>query len=127
MTKPMNRYFGAPNRRNEDFCPLTGQALFVDDINMPDLLHAAFVRSSHAHARILSIDGAVARDRNGVVAVFTAVDLGEFWTPVPLVVPPSPIGPNPSSRTHSAMKPRPMYSATRPAPSRTDEGEFLPS
>ncbi len=44
------RYFGAPVRRNEDHKLLTGQALFVDDVELPDLAHAAFLRSQVAHA-----------------------------------------------------------------------------
>ncbi len=50
------RYFGAPVPRNEDARLLTGGALFVDDVELPGLLHAAFVRSPHAHARIRGID-----------------------------------------------------------------------
>ncbi|MBV8512150.1 MAG: hypothetical protein JO289_18500, partial [Xanthobacteraceae bacterium] len=50
------RYFGAPIPRNEDRRLLSGQALFVDDVELPGLLHAAFLRSSIAHARIRRID-----------------------------------------------------------------------
>jgi aerobic carbon-monoxide dehydrogenase large subunit len=71
------RYFGAPIPRNEDRRLLSGQALFVDDVELPGLLHAAFLRSSMAHARIQRIDVAAARKRPGVVAVYTAADLGD--------------------------------------------------
>ena len=46
------RYFGAPVARNEDHRLLTGKALFVDDVELPGMLHAAFLRSEVAHARI---------------------------------------------------------------------------
>ncbi len=85
------RYFGAPVRRNEDHKLLTGQALFVDDVELPDLAHAAFLRSQVAHARIKRIDVTAARQRHGVIAVYTADDLGDYWQPGPLLVPPPPI------------------------------------
>ncbi|MDB5598018.1 MAG: xanthine dehydrogenase, molybdenum binding subunit apoprotein [Xanthobacteraceae bacterium] len=85
------RYFGAPVKRNEDRRLLTGQALFVDDVELPGLLHAALLRSQVAHARIKSIDVSAARQRPGVVAVYTAEDLGAYWQPGPLLVPPPPI------------------------------------
>ncbi len=85
------RYFGAPITRNEDRRLLTGQALFVDDVELPGLLHAALLRSQVAHAHIRSIDVSAARSRRGVAAVYTAGDLGDFWQPGPLVVPPPPI------------------------------------
>ena len=85
------RYFGAPITRNEDARLLSGQALFVDDVELPGMLHAAFLRSNVAHARIRSIDVAAARARAGVVAVYTAADLGAYWAPGPLLVPPPPI------------------------------------
>ena len=85
------RNFGAPIRRNEDKRLLSGQALFVDDVELPSMLYAAFLRSNVAHATIRSIDVAAARAREGVVAVYTAVDLGAYWAPGPLLVPPPPI------------------------------------
>src|SRR6266446_5049394 len=85
------RYFGAPIRRNEDWRLLTGRALFVDDIAFPDMVHAAFLRSAVAHGRIRSIDVEAARARPGVIAVYTAADLGDYWKPGPLLVPPPPI------------------------------------
>ena len=85
------RNFGAPIRRNEDARLLSGQALFVDDVELPGMLYAAFLRSNVAHARLRSIDVSAARAREGVVAVYTADDLGEYWAPGPLLVPPPPI------------------------------------
>jgi carbon-monoxide dehydrogenase large subunit len=85
------RFFGAPVKRNEDKKLLTGQALFIDDVELPGMLHAAFLRSPVAHARIRRIDASAALTRSGVVAVYTAEDLGTYWQPGPLLVPPPPI------------------------------------
>jgi aerobic carbon-monoxide dehydrogenase large subunit len=85
------RFFGAPVKRNEDRKLLTGQALFIDDVELPGLLHAAFLRSQVAHARIRRIDASAALKRPGVVAVYTAEDLGPYWQAGPLLVPPPPI------------------------------------
>lgn len=82
-----NQYIGQRIRRNEDPRLLTGQALFVDDVQMPGMLHAAFLRSDYAHARLRSIDVSAARAHPGVVAVYTAEDMGDFWRPGPLLVP----------------------------------------
>lgn len=82
------RYIGQRVTRNEDARLLTGQALFVDDVDLPGMLHAAFLRSDYAHARIKGIDVSAARRRPGVVAVYTAADMGDFWRPGPLIVPP---------------------------------------
>ncbi len=85
------RYFGQPVKRNEDPRLLTGRALFVDDVDLPGMLHVAFLRSDLAHARIRSIDVSRARQRPGVVAVYTAEDLGDYWRHGPLLVPPPPV------------------------------------
>ncbi|MDQ3606460.1 MAG: xanthine dehydrogenase family protein molybdopterin-binding subunit, partial [Gemmatimonadota bacterium] len=85
------RYVGESVPRNEDLRLLTGRALFVDDVQLEGMLHAAFLRSDHAHALIRGIDVAAARARPGVVAVFTAEDLGDYWQPGPLLVPPPPV------------------------------------
>ncbi len=82
------KWIGQPIKRNEDPRLLTGQALYVDDVDMPGMLHAAFLRSDYAHARIRSIDVSAARARPGVVAVYTAEDMADFWRPGPLIVPP---------------------------------------
>ncbi|MGH7674082.1 MAG: xanthine dehydrogenase family protein molybdopterin-binding subunit, partial [Gemmatimonadales bacterium] len=85
------RYVGRPVARNEDQRLLTGRALFVDDVQLDGMLHVAFLRSDHAHARLRGVDAAAARRRPGVVAVYTAADLGDYWQPGPLLVPPPPI------------------------------------
>ena len=73
------RTFGQRIKRNEDPKLLTGSALFVDDVDLPEMGHIAFVRSPYAHARIKSIDATAARALDGVIAVYTAEDLGDFW------------------------------------------------
>jgi carbon-monoxide dehydrogenase large subunit len=85
------RYFGQPIKRNEDPRLLTGQALFTDDVHLPGMLHVAFVRSDYAHGYLRSIDTSAARETPGVVAIYTAEDLGDYWRPGPLLVPPPPI------------------------------------
>jgi len=85
------RYVGEWVTRNEDQRLLTGHALFVDDVRLEGMLHVAFVRSDHAHAVLRGVDASAARARPGVVAVYTAEDLGDYWQPGPLLVPPPPI------------------------------------
>ncbi len=84
-------YLSARVLRNEDARLLTGRALFVDDVQLPGMLQVAFLRSQHAHGRLVSIDASAARARPGVAAVYTAADLGDYWKPGPLLVPPPPI------------------------------------
>jgi carbon-monoxide dehydrogenase large subunit len=72
-TRP--KMVGARIRRTEDPRLLTGNGAFVDDRQPAGLLHVAFRRSDHAHARIRSIDCEAARAYPGVVAVFTGADL----------------------------------------------------
>jgi CO/xanthine dehydrogenase Mo-binding subunit len=84
------KVIGRRIKRNEDPRLLTGQALFVDDVQMPGMLHVAFLRSDYAHARLRSIDVTAARGRPGVVAVYTAEDLGSDWKRAPALVSPPP-------------------------------------
>ena len=85
------RYFGERIKRNEDPRLLTGQGLYVDDVDLPNMLHAAFLRSPYAHARIKNIDVSLALQREGVVAIYTADNLGNYWKPGPLLVSPPPV------------------------------------
>src|SRR5262249_10242681 len=62
---------------------LTGAGRYVDDIKLPGMLHAAFVRSPLAHARVLSVDVSAARALPGVVAAFTGADLEAMTVPGP--------------------------------------------
>ena len=70
---------------------LRGEGLFTDDVQLPDMAHAAFVRSPYAHAKILSIDTSEAEALDGVIAIYTAESLGDYWQPGPLLVPPPPV------------------------------------
>jgi carbon-monoxide dehydrogenase large subunit len=78
------KYFGASVRRKEDPRYLRGEGRFVDDIKLPGLLHVAFVRSPHAHARITAIRTEAARRLPGVANVFTFADLERWMKPLPL-------------------------------------------
>lgn len=66
---------GAGTPRIEDAALLRGEARFLDDIPVAMPLHACFVRSPHAHARIVSIDLSAARAMPGVAAAYAAADL----------------------------------------------------
>jgi len=80
------RYTGASIKRSEDPRILTGNGRYVDDIKLPGMLHAAFVRSPMAHARVLSVDVSAARALPGVVAAFTGADLEAMTVPGPDVL-----------------------------------------
>lgn len=64
--------------RREDLRFTTGTGQYLADLPATRDLHAAFVRSSSAHAHVLSIDSSTASTREGVVAVLTAADLGRY-------------------------------------------------
>src|SRR5882762_412855 len=71
----MNRYgIGQPVRRVEDQRFLTGRARYVDDIQLPHMLHGAVVMSPHAHARIKNIDASAALAMAGVHLVLTGAE-----------------------------------------------------
>ena len=79
-------YIGAPLRRKEDWRFLTGRGRFVDDVKLPNMLHAVVVRSPHAHARILAVDTAAARGMPGVADVVTFDDIAAAVEPRPIPV-----------------------------------------
>jgi len=62
-------------RRIEDPALVTGRGRYTDDLTQPGQLHIAFLRSPHAHARLLGVDVEAARAMDGVVAVYTGADL----------------------------------------------------
>jgi aerobic carbon-monoxide dehydrogenase large subunit len=74
------RSIGRAEPRREDARLLTGRGRYIDDIVVPGALHACFVRSPHAHARIGSIDVSAALEMPGVVAVFTGHDIARHVT-----------------------------------------------
>jgi carbon-monoxide dehydrogenase large subunit len=82
------RWFGERVRRSEDPRLLAGMGTFVDDLQPPGLLHAAFYRCQASHARIVRVDTSAARALPGVVAVFTANDLPDHLRgPLPKLIP----------------------------------------
>ena len=75
---------GQPVRRKEDFRLLTGRGRFGDDLALPGLAHAVFVRSPHAHARIVAMRQAAALAAPGVLAVLTGADyIADGLGPIP--------------------------------------------
>ena len=88
--------FGKPVRRVEDARLVSGRGSFSDDVNVPGQAYAAFVRSPHAHARIVRIDGAAALKIPGVIAVLTGADAAaDGLQPIPH----SPVPTNPHELT----------------------------
>jgi CO/xanthine dehydrogenase Mo-binding subunit len=85
--KLAHRYIGAVVPRAEDERFLRGGGRYVDDIHLPTVLEAAFLRSPHANARILSINAAAAKAVPGVHLVLTGDDLGALNVPLPAFVP----------------------------------------
>ncbi len=78
----MGNYVGKPVKRREDARFLKGAGKYTDDLKLPKMTQAAFVRSPYAHAKILNIDTSEAKKAEGVVAVFTAQDgCGEYGVP----------------------------------------------
>ena len=76
------RLVGTPVQRVEDQRILRGRGRYMDDMVLPGMVHAAFVRSPHPHARITRVDASAARALSGVVAVFTAEDVERVTNPV---------------------------------------------
>jgi len=83
------RQIGARVARLEDPALLSGNGRFIDDVKLPGLLHACFVRSPHAHARVRAVDTAAARALPGVHAVLVADDLPSSMSGrrMPMLVP----------------------------------------
>ncbi|HVZ92028.1 MAG TPA: xanthine dehydrogenase family protein molybdopterin-binding subunit [Rhizomicrobium sp.] len=79
---------GQPVRRVEDIRFVTGQGQYTDDLHFAGEAHAAYARSPHAHAKILSIDAAAAEAAPGVIAVLTWRDVEAFGAgPMPCMAP----------------------------------------
>ena len=97
-------YIGKPLRRREDARFVRGQGLYVDDVVLPGLVWCAFVRSPHAHARIVSVSTRAAAARPGVLLTLTADDWAKAGHGELTVVHPMPFGDG-----------RPMNAAPRPA------------
>ena len=89
--------------RREDLRLLTGQGQYVDDLRLPGQVHVVFVRSPHAHARVLAVDVADAKTAPGVIDVITGAELlaagiGDF-----------PIGPGLKNAQGNPMSAPPYY------------------
>ncbi len=76
------RSVGMSVKRVEDPRILSGRGKYLDDVTLPGMLHAAFLRSAVPHGRLLSVDACEARDLPGVVAVYTGEDLKGLTEPV---------------------------------------------
>ena len=72
--RPYGSAYG-PAKRKEDARFIRGRGTFVDDVQLPGMLHGAILRSPLAHARILSVDASAAQAHPAVVAVLTGADL----------------------------------------------------
>ena len=77
------KWIGQSMKRVEDPRILTGNGVYIDDVDLPKMLHAAVLRSPHAHARIVSIRTEAARAVRGVVAVLTGEDIAKTTGPLP--------------------------------------------
>ncbi|MCW5678858.1 MAG: xanthine dehydrogenase family protein molybdopterin-binding subunit [Xanthobacteraceae bacterium] len=80
-------WVGQPLPRREDARLTAGAGTFTDDIRMPGILHAAFLRSPHAHARIVKINAEKARALKGVHAVITGEDVERLTKPISTIIP----------------------------------------
>ena len=78
---PSSTGIGARIPRRELKRLVSGHGRYVDDIKLPRMLHACFVRSPHPHAKILSMDIKAAKSAQGVAAVFTAADINPRCEP----------------------------------------------
>ena len=76
-----NSYIGKTVPRPNLDRLLQGRGLYVSDMDLPRMAHVVYVRSPHAHARIVSIDAALAKKKPGVVAVVTGAELADIITP----------------------------------------------
>lgn len=74
------RSVGARVLRSEDPRILTGRGRYIDDFTFPGMVHAAFLRSTVPHGRLLSVDASEARELPGVVAVYTGEDMARLST-----------------------------------------------
>ena len=77
------RIFGSGIRRREDPRLITGGSVYTDDVTLPGMVHAAILRSPHAHARITGVDTSAAAAAPGVIAVYTGADVDGVLAPIP--------------------------------------------
>ena len=82
--------FGRARLRKEDERLITGQTNWTDNIQLPGMLHIAFLRSPYAHARITSVDVSAARNEPGVIAAYSGADFAEEQGSLPCAWPVTP-------------------------------------
>src|SRR6185295_11867725 len=80
-------YVGAALSPRETKKLVLGRGSYIGDLTAPGMLHAAFVRSPHAHARIVRVDADAARRLPGIVAVLTGADLARLTAPLRIAPP----------------------------------------
>ncbi|HEY7677043.1 MAG TPA: xanthine dehydrogenase family protein molybdopterin-binding subunit [Candidatus Methylomirabilis sp.] len=80
------KWVGQDVRRQEDVHLLCGRGLFMEDLGLPNLHHAAILRSPHPHARLRRVDASEALKARGVAAVLTGQDVAAHTTPFRVVV-----------------------------------------
>ena len=85
--KASQGYFGRAMKRVEDPRLIKGIATYVDDLKIPGVLHAEFVRSQHANAKIRSIKTDTAKKLPGVVGIFTGADVNDKVGTIPCASP----------------------------------------
>ena len=83
MQRPQKPFVGRSIPRREDHRLLTGRGQFIADLELPHMLHAAFVRSPAAHARIRAVDLTRAAAVPGVAYVLGGAELARLLPPVP--------------------------------------------
>jgi aerobic carbon-monoxide dehydrogenase large subunit len=81
---------GRARLRKEDARLITGQTSWTDNIVLPGLLHMAFLRSPHAHAKITRVDVSAARSQPGVIAAFSGADFADEQGSLPCAWPVTP-------------------------------------
>ena len=77
------RVFSSGIRRREDPRLITGRASYTDDIKLPEMAHAAILRSPYAHAAIKSVGTSGAASQPGVIAVYTGADTAKALNAIP--------------------------------------------
>ena len=111
---------GASIRRVEDGPLITGKGYYTEDIQLPGMLHLAFVRSPYPHAKIISINTSIAKAMAGVIAVVTGEDLSEK-----LHVPAVPMVPGMKTPPHPLLARGVVHAAGTPVAAVVAEGRAL--
>ncbi|HEY8828751.1 MAG TPA: molybdopterin cofactor-binding domain-containing protein, partial [Jatrophihabitantaceae bacterium] len=97
VTDAPSAEIGKARRRKEDQHLITGRTTWTDNMSLPGMVHLAILRSPMAHATITSIDTSEAKQRPGVLAVFTGQDFAETQGNLPCAWPVTPDMVNPGA------------------------------